>query len=131
MRLYQTSDRTYFWNEAHNHYLQAAAEGGLLLFPAAAALAAFVPLAIRAVRRRGDPAHWLRVGATAALVSVAIQSVWETGLTLPANGMLAAAAAALVVAPFHSVQPAQRVPSMSSGQSTHASRSSSNDAARN
>ena len=39
MRLYQTSPRTYFHNEAHNHYLQIAAEGGLLLsIPAAGAL---------------------------------------------------------------------------------------------
>ncbi|MGH9371661.1 MAG: O-antigen ligase family protein, partial [Vicinamibacterales bacterium] len=41
MRVYQTSDRTYFWNEAHNQYLQVAAEGGLLLvIPSAIGLVA-------------------------------------------------------------------------------------------
>ncbi len=98
MRLYQTSDRTYFWNEAHSHYLQVAAEGGLLLaIPSGVGLVALAALAIRAVRRRSDPRHWLRHGASASLVAVAAQSIWETGLSLPANGMLAAVAAAVIV----------------------------------
>jgi O-antigen ligase len=100
MRVYQRSDRTYFWNEAHNQYLQIAAEGGLLfVLPAAGALIAFTVLAWRVLRRRGDPLHLLRLGASASIVAVAIQSFWETGLTLPANGMLAAVAAAIVVLP--------------------------------
>jgi hypothetical protein len=41
--------------------------------------------------------RWMRVAGVAALLGVAVQSIWETGLTLPANGMLAAALAALVV----------------------------------
>ena len=98
MRLYQTNDRTYFWNEAHDHYLQVAAEGGVLLaLPAAMALAGVTAAGIQALRRRDDPLHWLRIGASAALIAVAVQSLWETGLTLPANGMLAAAAAAILV----------------------------------
>jgi len=101
MRVYQSSDRTYFWNEAHNHYLQVAAEGGLLLvIPFALGILAMMTLAIRALRHRHDPLHWMRLGATAALVAVAVQSLWETGLTLPASGMLAAVAAAMVVAPL-------------------------------
>ena len=100
MRVYQRSDRTYFWNDAHNQYLQIAAEGGLLfILPSAAVVVAFTILAIRALRRRGDPLRWLRLGASASIVGVAIQSFWETGLTLPANGMLAAVAAAIVVLP--------------------------------
>jgi O-antigen ligase len=100
MRLYQRSDRTYFWNEAHNHYLQIAAEGGLLfVLPSAIALAAFTVCSARTLRRRQDPLHWLRIGASAALVAVAVQSIWETGLTLPANAMLAAVAAAIVLLP--------------------------------
>ena len=31
MHVYQQSDRTVFFNQAHNHYIQVAAEGGLLL----------------------------------------------------------------------------------------------------
>jgi O-antigen ligase len=98
MRLYQTTDRTYYWNEAHNHYLQAAAEGGLLLtVPALTALGALVTAGVRAVRKTSDSLHWMRLGASAALTAVAVQSLWETGLTLPANAMLAGVAAAILV----------------------------------
>jgi O-antigen ligase len=97
MRLYQTTDRTYYWNEAHNQYLQLAAEGGLLLtIPAVTALAALAAAVARAVRTAA-PLQWMRLGASASLVAVAVQSIWETGLTLPANGMLAAVAAAILV----------------------------------
>ncbi len=102
MRLHQTADRTYFWNEAHNQYLQVAAEGGILLvLPTALGLISIVVLSLRALRRRDDVLHWLRLGASAALVAVAVQSLWETGLTLPASGMLAAVATAIVVLPSH------------------------------
>ena len=106
MRVYQTSERTYFWNEAHNQYLQVAAEGGVLLgIPALAAMVALAAAAVRALRRRDDPLHWMRIGASAALVSVAIQAIWETGLSLPANSMLAAVAAAIVVLPVPEAPP--------------------------
>jgi hypothetical protein len=39
----------------------------------------------------------MRRGAAASLVAVAVQSIWETGLALPANGMLAAVAAAILL----------------------------------
>jgi O-antigen ligase len=98
MRVYQTTPRAYYHNEAHNQYLQLAAEGGLLLtVPAAAAVVALVLAAGAQLRRRGDRVRWMRVGAAGALVGVAVQSIWETGLTLPANGMFAAALAALLV----------------------------------
>jgi O-antigen ligase len=100
MRVYQSSDRTYFWNEAHNHYLQVAAEGGLLLvIPSMVAFGALLVLALGLLRRRDDALHWMRLAASAALVAAAVQSLWETGLSLPANGMLAAVAAALVTLP--------------------------------
>ena len=98
MRVYQTTPRTYYHNEAHNQYLQLAVEGGLLLAaPAAVALLAFGAAARDAMRRRDDAVRWMRVAAAGALVGVAVQSIWETGLTLPANGMFAAALAALLV----------------------------------
>ena len=50
-----------------------------------------------AATEAGDHLRWMRVGAAASLVAVAIQSIWETGVTLPANGMLAAVAAAILV----------------------------------
>lgn len=98
MRVYQTGDRTYFWNEAHNEYLQVAAEGGLLLIaPVVIALTALTRAGWRACTRHGDQQRWMRLGAAASLVAVAVQSIWETGLTLPANAMLAAVAAAILV----------------------------------
>ena len=98
MRVYQTGDRTYYWNEAHNEYLQIAAEGGLLSssrWPSA--LAALCRAGWRAWTEAGDHFRWMRVGAAASLVAVATQSIWETGVTLPANGMLAAVATAILV----------------------------------
>ena len=98
MRLYQTTDRTYYWNEAHNHYLQVAVEGGLLLtIPVLTALGALAAAGGRALRRIDSPLYWMRLGASASLVAVATQSIWETGLTLPANGMLAGVAAAILL----------------------------------
>jgi O-antigen ligase len=98
MRIYQTSPRTYYHNEAHNQYLQIATEGGILLSaPAAFATFAFIAATLRQLRRRDDRVRWMRVAGVAGLIAVAVQSLWETGLTLPANGMLAAALAALVV----------------------------------
>lgn len=103
MRVYQTTPRTYYHNEAHNQYLQLAAEGGLLLtIPAATAIVAFLLSATCELRRRHDPLRSMRIAAGGALVGVAVQSIWETGLTLPANGMFAAALAALLVHLPHS-----------------------------
>ncbi|HEV3485340.1 MAG TPA: O-antigen ligase family protein, partial [Vicinamibacterales bacterium] len=49
MLLYQQSDRLWYFNQAHNHYLQLAAEGGVLLCAAAlVATGAYV----RQMRRR-------------------------------------------------------------------------------
>ncbi len=98
MRVYQSGDRTYFWNEAHNEYLQVAAEGGLLfVIPMAAGLVGLCRAGWRACTDAGDHVRWMRVGAAASLVAVATQSIWETGVSLPANGMLAAVAAAILV----------------------------------
>ena len=98
MRVYQTTPRTYYHNEAHNQFIQIVTEGGVLLsLPAAVALVALLAAASAALRRRNDPMGWMRVAAAGGLVGVAVQSFWETGLTLPANGMFAAALAALLV----------------------------------
>ena len=98
MFVYQRSSRAVYLNQAHNHYLQVAAEGGVLLAGAVIlALAAF----LRAARARltGDRSglFWIRAGAACGLGAVALQSVWETGLVMPANSALAALLAAIVV----------------------------------
>ena len=77
------------FNNAHSHYLQLAAEGGLLLaLPAAIALASLVGLARTTLGGDRTEIFWIRAGAAAALVGVAAQSIWETALIMPANAVL-------------------------------------------
>jgi hypothetical protein len=40
---------------------------------------------------------WVRGGALCGLAAVAAQSVWETGLTVPANAVLAGISAAIAL----------------------------------
>jgi O-antigen ligase len=98
MLVYQRSDRALFFNQAHNHYLQIAAEGGLVLVALllTAAITYGRTLA-RLLRRDRTPMFWIRVGAAAGMGAALVQSVWETGLRLPANALLFAALAAIAV----------------------------------
>jgi hypothetical protein len=98
MLVYQRTPSLFRINAAHNHYLQVAAEGGLLIgIPVALALVLFVRAARGALRRDESGIYSLRAGAVSGLFGVAVQSVWDTGLTTPANAVLAALAAAIVV----------------------------------
>jgi len=98
MAVYQRSKPGVIFNQAHNHYLQVAAEGGVLvglpLFLALCALARAIVVSVRADR---SEIYWIRTGAAAGLFGVAVQSVWETGLTIPANAALAAVLAAIAI----------------------------------
>jgi O-antigen ligase len=86
------------FNQAHSHYFQVAAEGGLLLVaPVVAAGIAFVGNARAAINRDLGEANWIRIGAATALVAIATQSIWETALRMPANALLCAALAGIVV----------------------------------
>ncbi len=88
--LYQQHDRTHRYTEAHNDYLQLAAEGGLLLtVPAAFSVMAFA----LAVRRRfidetSAMSYWLRVGAVMGIASIALQESVEFSLQMPGNAAL-------------------------------------------
>jgi hypothetical protein len=98
MLTYQRAPSLFRINAAHNHYLQVAAEGGLLIgIPVALALVLFIRAARGALRRDESGMYSLRAGAVSGLFGVAVQSVWDTGLTTPANAVLAALAAAIVV----------------------------------
>jgi O-antigen ligase len=110
MRVYQRSDRTTYFNQAHNHYLQVAAEGGaLIVVPFLIALAAFVWTASERLRRDHTPMWRIRVGAACGLGAVAVQSVWETGLAMTANSALAAILAGIVICGRHPAsKPAKR-----------------------
>lgn len=86
------------FNNAHSFYLQVAAEGGLLLaVPAFGALLATAVLGARAVRADKGEMFWVRVGAFAGLTGVAVQSIWEVALVMPANAALAGMLAGLLL----------------------------------
>jgi O-antigen ligase len=89
--VYNTAHTELHFQEAHNDYVQLAAEGGLLLgIPALVAIAACV----RGVRRRltddrPDPMrYWIRFGAAIGLASIALQSAVEFSLQMPGNAVL-------------------------------------------
>ncbi len=98
MFVYQRSTRDVYFNQAHNHYLQVAAEGGALLVAVVTiALVAFARAARERLTTDGSGLFWMRAGATCGLGAVALQSVWETGLVMPANATLAALLAAIAI----------------------------------
>ena len=98
MLLYQRSSPGWLYNQAHNHYLQVLSEGGLLVgVPVFAALATYGRDAWASLSEDKSGMFWVRAGAFCGLTGAAVQSVWETGLTMPANAALAAIAAAIVV----------------------------------
>jgi O-antigen ligase len=98
MFVYQETARQVLFNHAHDEYLQVLTEGGLVML--LLVVMGLVLLARTAlVRLAADEGshRFVRIGACAALVGVAVQSVWETGLRAPANLLLAALLAALAV----------------------------------
>jgi O-antigen ligase len=98
MLLYQRSSPGWLYNQAHNHYLQVMSEGGFLVgVPVFAALALYLRDAWRHLHADRSGMFWIRAGAFSGLAAVAVQSFFETGLTMPANAALAAIAAAIVV----------------------------------
>ncbi|HEX7139206.1 MAG TPA: O-antigen ligase family protein [Vicinamibacterales bacterium] len=90
---YQQHDMSYFFAQAHNDYLQLAAEGGLLVaVPAIVCLVVFV----RDVRRslhgtRGETSWWLRAGAVVSLIAIGFQEGVDFSLQMPGNAALFAA----------------------------------------
>jgi O-antigen ligase len=98
MAVYQRSKPEVIFNQAHNHYLQVAAEGGLLVgVPVCLALALLARGAWRRLQADHSAMYFIRAGALSGLIGVALQSVWETGLTIPANAALAAVLAAIAI----------------------------------
>jgi O-antigen ligase len=99
MIFYQRFNRPTRYSQAHNDYLQLAAEGGLLLtVPAAIAIAVFV----RAVRRcfaqeTSASTYWIRRGAVVGLLAIALQEVVEFSLQMPGNAFLFSVLCAIVL----------------------------------
>jgi O-antigen ligase len=98
MLVYQRARPGVRFNQAHNHYLQLAAEGGLLLcLPLLLGLIAFGRAAALVITDDESGMYYVRGGALCGLAGVAAQSLFETGLTTPANVILAAIAAAIAI----------------------------------
>lgn len=98
-RLWVNSMRRWaHFNNAHSHYVQVAVEGGVLLaLPLLWALVAFTTLAMKIVPADKGEMFWVRTGAAAALAGVAVQSLFETSLIMPANAVMAGVAAGLAL----------------------------------
>jgi O-antigen ligase len=94
---YQRHELASFFAQAHNDYLQVAAEGGLLLaIPALICLVLFVRDLRTAMReQRGSTEWWVRAGAVTSLVAIAIQESVEFSLQMPGNAALFAVVCAL------------------------------------
>jgi O-antigen ligase len=97
MSVYQPP-HLFAYNHAHDEYLQVLAEGGVVL--SAAVVVVVIAGAIRAARslaRDRTPMFWIRVGAISGLIAIGVQSIWETGLRMPANAVLFSLCAAVAV----------------------------------
>ena len=100
MLVYQTGRRDMMYAQAHNDYLQLAAEGGLLVgVPAVVVLV----LLVRNIRRRLNSTDddivtsWVRVGAIAGLAGIGLQSMMEFSLQMPGNAVMFVFIAALAM----------------------------------
>jgi O-antigen ligase len=90
MLFFQRHNLDVHYAQAHNDYLQLLAEGGLLLALPALAIGA---LLVRDVRRRfvedqGTSAYWIRAGAVASLIAIALQETVDFSLQMPGNAAL-------------------------------------------
>lgn len=100
MLVYQSGRRELMYAQAHNDYLQLAAEGGVLVVVPAVVALSFV---IRGIRRRMTspdddvPTSWVRVGAVAGLVGIGVQSAMEFSLQMPGNTVMFVFVAALAM----------------------------------
>jgi O-Antigen ligase len=93
---YQTAEPEYTIGQAHNHYLQLAAEGGALVaLPVLLAAGSFLLLFHRRLTDDVSANFLIRAGAAAGLAGALLQSFWETGLRMPANATLFAMLAAI------------------------------------
>jgi putative inorganic carbon (hco3(-)) transporter len=98
MLRYQQTAPEFHFNQAHSESVQLAAEGGVLIgLPVVLAIAAWVALARRQLRRDAHELFWIRLGAAAGLLAVGVQGIFDTPLRVPANALLAALLAAIVV----------------------------------
>jgi len=97
---YQTTRLHEHFEEAHNDYLQIAAEGGLLVGAPAFALVLVTGYQVRRRFREHldtPTTFWLRAGAVAGLLTIALQELAEFSLQMPGNAALFCVLAAIAV----------------------------------
>jgi O-antigen ligase len=85
--------------QAHNDYLQIAAEGGVLIgLPAIVLIALFGAEVWRRFGESRDPFEWwMRAGAVTGLATIAIQEAVDFSLRMPGNATLFAVLAAIAL----------------------------------
>jgi O-antigen ligase len=95
---YQTSAPGLHLREAHNDYLQLAAEGGFLLgVPVVLTIVAFASQVRRRLQEDLGSVWWIRMGAVTSLAAIGIQSAVEFSLQMPGNAALFAVVAGLAL----------------------------------
>lgn len=98
MLVYQRTTPDILFNHAHSEYVQMVAEGGALVtVPALVVLVAFVALARRRVGADRREMLWVRLASAAGMAGVGVQCLFDSTLRTPANALLFALLAALVV----------------------------------
>ena len=86
---YQATLKGSHMREAHNDYLQLAAEGGLLAgLPIVLAIAVLAYGIRQRIRSDVGSVWWIRAGAVTGLLAVAAQSFVEFSLQMPGNAAL-------------------------------------------
>ena len=98
---YQTFSTDLEWNHAHDDYVEALTEtglvGGLII---ASALLLFGRLAFRSLPERlADARGWIQVGATLGCCGLLLHSFADFNLHIPANAAWFAVCAALATVP--------------------------------
>lgn len=98
MLYYQTAIPEAHVGEAHNDYLQLAAEGGVLLSaPVLGTMTAFVVAVRRRLREDVGSIWWIRMGAITGLIAIAVQSFVEFSLQMPGNAAMFAVLCAVAL----------------------------------
>jgi O-antigen ligase len=97
---YQSFPSELWIENAHNDYVEAAAETGLVgAVLILSALALFLPLAFRDLPRRlGSEGAWIRLGAAIGCCGLLVHSFFDFNLHLPANAVWFAVLAGMAVA---------------------------------
>ena len=109
MLFYQKRNPGFHMAQAHNDYLQLAAEGGVIVVLAAAGTGIVLINAMRRTLRAAQieaRGYWVRTGSAVGLMAIAFQEIAEFSLQIPANAFLFCTLAALTLTPVRSGTPA-------------------------